>query len=160
MEHRTVRGIAAAVVPALDAAGKAFALGHAADVDKFAGLKIFHQHAIADFGFVLRFLDAHFLQNLHGRHAGFLEVPGHGFVDALRLDEFHEPKLRGFVAVFVHRAALHDNTWPRLQHGAADQRAVVGEDLRHPQFDSDNSVDRHLLFSLKKLLLTANYFPA
>src|SRR6266478_5471356 len=106
------------------------------------------RRAMADFRFVLRLLDAHFLQHFHGRHAGFFKVPGHGLVDALRLDEFHEPKLRGFVAVFILRAALHHHARPRLQHRATDQRTVVGEHLRHPQLDSDNSVDRHCLFSL------------
>src|SRR5258708_1007600 len=82
-------------------------------------------------------------------------MPGHSFVDALRLDEFHEAELRGFVAVFVLRASLHDDTWPRLQHRAADQRAVVGEDLRHSQLDSDDPVDRHFL-----RFLLASYLPA
>src|SRR5579859_6987246 len=43
MEHRTVGGVAAAVVPALHAAGKAFALGHSADVHHLPGLEILHQ---------------------------------------------------------------------------------------------------------------------
>src|SRR6266403_81227 len=156
MNHRAVGCVAATVVPALHAAGKAFALAHAADIHQFAGFEIFHQYAVADFGFIFRFVDADFLQHFHGRRAGFFEVPGHSFVDALRLDEFHQAELRGFVAVLIHSAALYHHTWPRLQHGAADQRAVVGEDLRHPQLDSDNSVDRHLLFlSLRSMSLTS-----
>src|SRR5258708_39413497 len=114
MEHRAVGCVAAAVVPALDAAGKAFAFTDAADIHQFTGLEIFHQHAIADFGFIFRFVDTHFLQHFHGRRAGFFEVPGHGFVDALRLDEFHQAQLRGFVAVLIHGAALYHHTWPRL----------------------------------------------
>src|SRR5579859_3823395 len=149
MEHRAVRGVAAAVVPALHAPGKAFAFGHTADIHQLAGLEILYQHTVAYFRFVFRFLDAHFLQHFHRRHAGFFEMSGHGFVHPLRLDEFHQTQLRGFVAVLVRRPALHHHARSRLQHGAAHQRAVVGEDLRHPQLDSDNSVDRHLLFSLR-----------
>ena len=73
-------------------------------------------------------------------------MPGHGFIHALRLDEFYEPELRGFVAVVLFCAALHHHARARLQHGASDQRAVCLEDLRHAQLDSDNSVDRHFPF--------------
>src|SRR6266851_5542105 len=141
--HRAVRRIAATVVPALHAALKTLALADAAHIDEFAGLEILHQHAVADFRLVLRFLDAHFLQHLHGRDIGFLEVPGHGLVDALRLDEFHEAELRGFVSIRLFRAALHHHARPRLKHGAPDERAVVDEHLRHAQLDSDNSIDCH-----------------
>src|SRR6267378_715220 len=141
--HRAVRRIAAAVMPALYAALKTLALADAADINEFAGLKILHQHAVADFRLVLRFLDAHFLQHLHGRDVGLLEVPGHGLVDALRLDEFHEPQLRGLVAVGLLRPALYHHARPRLKNGAPRQRAVFQEDLRHPQLDSDDSVDSH-----------------
>src|SRR6267378_2885963 len=55
--HRAVRRIAAAVMPALYAALKTLALADAADINKFAGLEVLHQHAVADFRFVLRFLD-------------------------------------------------------------------------------------------------------
>src|ERR1700688_4506900 len=90
VEHRTVRRIAAGVVPTLYAASKAFALADAADVDKLASLEILHQHAVADFGFVRRLFDADFLQHLHRGYTGLFVVPGHGLVHALRLDEFHE----------------------------------------------------------------------
>src|SRR6266568_3973582 len=116
MMHRTVRLVAAGVVPALHAALKTLALAHAAHVHEFAGLEVFHQHPVAHLGLVLRFpfglSDAHFLQHLHGRHAGLLEVPGHGLVHALRLDKFHEPQLRGLVAVFILRAPRHHTHGP------------------------------------------------
>src|SRR3984957_13914347 len=99
MKHRTVGGVSAAIVPALHTAREAFALADAADVHHLARLEIFHQHAVANFGFVFRFLQANFAEDFHWRRAGFLEMSGHGFVDALRLDEFHEAQLRGFVAV-------------------------------------------------------------
>ena len=81
-------------------------------------------------------------------------MPGHGFVDALRLDEFHEAELRGFVAVDSRGAALNDHARAGLQDGASNRRAVVLEDLRHPQLDSDNPVDCHAcsLFRVSKNL--------
>src|SRR5262249_49118886 len=82
----------------------------------------------------------------------FLEMPGHGLVDALRLDEFDESELHCFVTVFFLGAPLHDDTRARLQHGATHQGAVVLEDLRHAQLDSDNSVDRHRVFSFFRSL--------
>src|SRR5215472_5306414 len=153
MEHGAVGGVAAGIVPALDAAGKAAALADAGDVNQFAGLKAFHQHTVADFGFVLRFLDADFLQDFHRSHVGFLEVAGKGLVDALWLDEFHEAELRGVIAVLFLGAALHDNAGTRLKNGAAYEAAVFGEDLRHAELDSDNSVDWHS-FSLFKQLVS------
>ena len=146
MEHRTVRCVAAGIVPALHAAGKSAALADAGDIHQFAVCEVFHQHAIANLGFVFRFLEAHFLQDLHRSHVGLLEVPGHGLVDALRLDEFHEAELRGVVAVFCLGAALNHNARTRLQNGATHQVAVLGEDLRHAQLDSDNAVDCHVPF--------------
>src|SRR6266851_7489864 len=143
MMHRAVRRIAAAVMPALYAALKTLALADAADIDEFAGLEVLHQHTVADFRLVLRFLDAHFLQHLHRRDIGFLEVPSHGLVDALRLDEFHQAELRGFVSVRLLGAALYHHARPRLKNGAPDERAVVDEHLRHAQLDSDNSIDCH-----------------
>src|SRR5450432_1508210 len=158
VKHGTVRGVAAGVMPALHAASKTFAFAYAADVDQLARFEIFHQHAVADFGFVFRFVQADFLENFHGCRAGFLEMSGHGFVDALRLDEFHEAELRGFVAVDGYGAALHNHAGAGLQDGASDRRAVVLEDLRHSQLDSDNPVDCHArsLFRLEKLKLKSN----
>src|SRR5713101_4464048 len=141
--HRAVRRIAATVVPALHAALKSLALADAAHIDEFAGLEILHLHAVADFRLVLRFLDAHFLQHFHGRDIGFLEVPGHGLIDALRLDEFHEAELRGVVPIRLFRAALYHHARSRLEHGAPHERAVIDEHLRHPQLDPDDSVDCH-----------------
>src|SRR6266404_5022935 len=146
MMHRTVRRVAAAVVPALDAALKPLALAHAADIHELAGLEVLHQHAVANLGFVLRFLDAHFLHHFHRRDIGLFEVAGHRLVYALRLDEFHEPQLRGLVPVVLFRPALHHHARARLKNGAPDERAVFDEHLRHAQLDSDNSVDRHCSF--------------
>src|ERR1700675_530637 len=164
MKHRTVSGITAAIVPALYAASEAFTLADAADVHHLASLEVFGQHSVANLGFVLRFLQANFAENFHGRRAGFLEMPGHGFVDPLRLHEFHQAQLRGFVAVVRSSAALHHHTWARLQNSAAHQCAVVLEDLRHSQLDSDNPVDCHAfssffsaLNSLKLKIVTSRY---
>src|ERR1035438_5583970 len=146
MEHLTVSGVTAGKVPTLDPTCKATALTDAGNVDEFTGCKVFDQHTVANFCFILRFLDANFLQNLHGCYVGFFEMSGHGFVDALRLDEFDEAKLRGVVAVFCFGAALHYNAGTRLQNGATDQVAVRGEDLGHAQLDSDNAFDCHFTF--------------
>ena len=83
-------------------------------------------------------------------------MPGHGFVHALRLDEFHQPELRGFVAVDLFCPALHYYARARLQDRASDQRSVCLEDLRHPQLDSDNPVDRHRFVSLFRSLSLAS----
>src|SRR6266404_5217456 len=146
MMHRTVRCVAAAVVPAFDAALEALALAHAAYIHELAGLEILHQHAVAHLGLVLRFLDAHFLHHFHRRNIGLLEMPCHRLVHALRLDEFHETQLRGLVPVVLFRPALHHHARARLKNGAPDERAVFDEHLRHAQLDSDNSVDRHCSF--------------
>src|SRR5215472_5531003 len=157
VKHRTVRRVASRVVPALHAALKALALADAADIHQFAGFEAFHQHAVADFGFVFRFAKAHFVKHFHRRNVGFLEVPRHSLIYALRLDEFDQTKLRGFIAVLVFRAALHHYTRSRLQHRAADQAAVFGEDLRHAQLDSDDSVDGHCFISRFRSMSTLDY---
>ena len=78
VEHRTVRRVAAAVVPALHAAGKSLALADAGHIHEFAGLEAVDQHAVADLGFVGGILEAHFAEYAHRRDVGLLEMPGHG----------------------------------------------------------------------------------
>src|SRR2546429_171895 len=142
-KHRTMRAVPPRIVPALYAALKTLPLAHAAHVHPLTGLAVFHPHAVAHPGFVLRFGQAHFMQTFHGRDVGLLEMPAHRFVHALRLDQLPHPELRRFVAVLVFRAALDHNARPRLQYRAAYQTPVFGEDLGHAQLDSDDSVDCH-----------------
>src|SRR5216684_2845799 len=146
MMHRTVRRVAAAIVPALDAPLKALALAYAAYIHELAGFEILNQHAVAHLGLVLRFLDADFLQHFHRRNIGLFEMPRHSLVYALRLDEFHETQLCSLITVILFRPALHHHARPCLQNRAPRQCAVLQEDLRHAQLDSDNSVDRHCSF--------------
>src|SRR5207244_11201473 len=88
MMHRAVRSVAAGVVPALHAALKSLAFADAAHIHELAGLEVLHQHAVTDFGLVLRFLAAHSLQHLHTRDTGLLEAPGPALADAPRVAEF------------------------------------------------------------------------
>src|SRR5262249_32313525 len=127
VEHRTVRRVAPGVMPALHAALETLAFADAADVHQFAGFEAFHQHAVANFGFVLRFRQAPFAQHFHRRDVALLVVPRLGFVHALRLDKSPQAELRGFVAVLVLRPALPPHAWARLQNRAAHQAAVFGE---------------------------------
>src|SRR5882724_6880249 len=157
VKHRTVRGVAARVVPALYTAGKSFALANAADVHQLASLKTVHQYAVTDFGFVLRFAffgfeDANFAHHLHRRNIGLFEMPGQRFIHTLRLDEFHQSQLRCFVSVFLLAAHLHHNAWTSLQYRAADQIAVFGKNLRHAQFNPDDSFDCHVPLSHSRSL--------
>src|ERR1700686_3115001 len=133
-------------MPALHAARKAATLPDTGDVDELASLEIFHQPAVADFRFVFRFRDANFLHDFHRSHVSLFEVAGHCLVDALRLDEFDEAELRGVVAVFFLGPGLHDDAGARLENGATHEDAVFGEDLRHAELDSDDSVDCHFPF--------------
>src|SRR5260370_40385652 len=73
MEHGAVRGIAAAEVPALDAALKSFALAHAGDVHQFARRKTVHQHAVSHFRFVIRLFQPNLPQHAHVRDIRSLE---------------------------------------------------------------------------------------
>src|SRR5271156_884280 len=155
MKHGTVRRVASAEVPALHAALKTFALAHAGDVHKFADLESVHEHAIAGLGFVLRIFNADFAHVTQRRHAGLLEMPGLRLVHALRLDEFNQAELHRVVTVFIFRAPLHHHARARLQNRARHRRAVIGEDLRHSQFDSEYAVHCHFVY-----FLVSGYFAA
>src|SRR5690348_8177564 len=148
MEHRAVARFAAAVVPALHTALKTFALAHAAHIDVFAYLKAIHQNAVARLSLVLRILQANLAEVPHRRDARLFEMARQRLVDPLRLNEFHEAQLDGIVAIFVHCAPLHHHAWARLQHRARHRRAIIGEDLRHAELDSENSIDCHRVYSL------------
>src|SRR5580658_6489583 len=162
MEHRTVRALAAAIVPALHAALKALALADAGDVHVFADLETVDQHAIADLRLVFRVLNAHFADVAHRGHARLLVMSGLGLVHALRLHKFNQAQLHRVVAVLVFRAALHHHARAGLQHRARNGRAVIGEDLRHPQLDSQYSVDSHVsrsFLTISSTLLDAVFAP-
>src|SRR5262249_6167841 len=152
MKHRTVGRIAARVVPALHAAGKALALAHAAHIDKFAGFEILNQHAVADFRLVFRIRETNFAQHPNRSDTRLLEVACQRLVHTLRLDKLHKAQLDSLVTVSFTRAPLHYNTGPSLQNCATHKVAVFCKDLRHSQLDSDNSVNRHFLFSLFRSL--------
>src|SRR6185437_7571999 len=108
MEHRTVASVAAAIVPALHAALKSFALADAAYIHVLANFESVDQDAVARLRFVLRILELHFTEIAHRRDARLLEVARQGLGHALRLDEFDQAKLHGVVAVLVLRPALHN----------------------------------------------------
>jgi hypothetical protein len=80
-----------------------------------------------------------------GRHARLLVVPAVGLGRPARRLRVHEPELDGLVAFLPGGAALHDDTWPRLDHGDRGHRAVLEEDLGHPQLSADHSVDHRRL---------------
>src|ERR1700761_4826965 len=147
MKHRAVARVAAAEVPALHAALKAFALADAGNINPFADREAVHQHAVAGLRFVLRILDANLAEVAHRSHVGLLEVAGAGLVHTLRLDEFHQAELNGVVSVLIFRAALDDHARAGLQHRARHRRAVFGEDLGHAELDTENSVDCHFVRS-------------
>src|ERR1700674_5562715 len=90
MVHRTVRGISSAEVPSLYGAGKSLSLGNSGHVHEFPRLEAIDQHAVAGFGVIGGVIQANFSQTAHGRYIRLLEVPHHGFRDALRLDDFHQ----------------------------------------------------------------------
>src|SRR5271165_1546525 len=101
MEHRAMRRVAAAIVPALHAALKSLAFADAAHVDVLAHFEAVHQNAIARLGLVLGVCDLHFAQTPHGCNAGLLEMPSERFRKPLRLDELDETELHRVVTVFV-----------------------------------------------------------
>src|SRR5580658_5995985 len=147
VKHRSVARVAAAEMPALHAALKSLALAHAGDVHQLAHFKTFHQHAIPELHFILRIVQTNLLQITQRRHIRLLEMSSARLVHPLRLDEFHQAQLHRFVSVRSLRAPLHHHARPGLQDSARNCRAVVRENLRHPQLDSQYAVDCHLALS-------------
>jgi hypothetical protein len=74
-------------------------------------------------------------------------MAGARLVHALRLDEFDQTQLHRFIAVLTLRSSLHYDARSRLQHSAWYGRAIVRENLGHPQLDSKYAVDRHFVRS-------------
>src|ERR1700735_3528172 len=107
MEHRTVRSVATAEVPALHSALKTFALAHSGNVHKLANFEMIHQDSVARLGFILGVVDPKFANVSQRRHACFFEMSCQCFIDALRLDEFDEAQLRRVVAILVLRSPLN-----------------------------------------------------
>src|SRR5271168_2594936 len=147
VKHRPVARVAAAEMPALHAALKSLALAHAGHINQLAHLEILHQHAIPGLGFILGIVNANLFQITQRRHIRLLEMSSARLVHPLRLDEFHQAQLYRLVAIRGLRAALHHHARPGLQDGARNSRAVVRENLRHPQLDSQYAIDCHLVSS-------------
>src|SRR6516225_7134325 len=147
MKHRAMRVVAAAIMPALHATLKAFALADPADIHILADLETVDQNAIAGLGLLFRILEPHFAEVSHRRDASLFEVAAQRLGNPLRLNEFHKTQLHRFVPVFVFPTTLHDDAWTGLQHGAGNRRAVIRKNLRHSQLDSQYAVDSHFSHS-------------
>jgi hypothetical protein len=73
-------------------------------------------------------------------------VAAHGLINVLQLDGlvFDKAKLNSVVAVFsASRLLLHHDARPGLNDSHRRDRSIGCEQLRHPNFSSDDSVNHH-----------------
>src|SRR5215472_19015948 len=154
MEHRAMRVVAAAIVPALHATLKTLALADTTHVHILAHFESIDQNAVASLRFVLRIVEPDFTEIPHRCNTCLFEVPGKSLGDPLWLNKFNQAQLHCIVAVLVFRAALYDDARARLQHSAQHYRAVVRKDQRHSQLESEYAVNRHFASSSFRSVLT------
>ena len=145
MEHRPVGRRAAGEVVALHDALKSLAAARADDVDALAVLEHRDQNLIADLRIaVLR--QRHLAPHARRRHVGFLVVARERLAHLRRL-AVDQPDLHRLVAVGRRGLALHDHARTRLDDRRRNDRAVLGEQLRHADFSANDSCD-HMISSL------------
>src|SRR5262249_21379394 len=142
VEHRTVRGRAAAeVMPAHDAR-EAFALGGTDDVDVVLLLEGVAENLVAGLELVA-LVRPDFHQRAHRRDTGLLEAAAGGLVRRGVRTRSDQADLDGLVAVLVGGLLLHDEARARLHDRAGNDRPVFLEDLGHPDLLADDSVYGH-----------------
>src|SRR5437868_2013 len=152
---------------ALDYARKTAPLAGSNHIHKFFALENINQHLVADLHAVRSgfsfcrgqvYFDVHFPQLLYGWQIVLAEVAGHGLIQARSFYELNQPDLRGLVAILIRSLALRDHTWASLQHRNRTHVALVIEQLRHPDFLANNSVDCHVLYLATRASLFAFRF--
>ena len=117
VEHRTVRGIAAAEMMALDHTRETSALADADDVHFFVGLEFVGEHAVARLQIAVRSVPhPELAQEFHAFGGRLFQVSRVRLVDARFLDVFHQAQLHGVISVDGRRLALHHHAWTGLEH--------------------------------------------
>src|ERR1041384_4188165 len=132
---RTVSGVGAAEVMALDYALITFPLAHAGDVDEIAFLE-----EIADLQLAtdLEIASVAELPQHRDHLAGLLAVLALGLGQALRL-LLAEADLHRRVPVLARCTLLHDRTRTGVDHGDRHELAALGEHLGHAELLADQS---------------------
>src|SRR5262249_16138031 len=133
MEHRAVRGTAAAEMMALHKSGKPTPFASSHDVDKFVPVEDVDHDLIARICAALA-LNPNLTHKCGWCDFGLFEMPLHWFGDTFRFHKRDVSKLHGIVAVLLFRLSLADNAGPRLNHGNGNNGSVIVQQLRHADF--------------------------
>src|SRR5437899_2918137 len=133
MEHRSVRRAAAAEVMPLHEPGKPTSFAGSDDVHKFVRIEDVDHDLVTRVCSVFT-LNPDFAHESGGSHIRFFEMTRHWFRDTFGFHELDKSKLHGVVTVFLLGLSLDDNAGTRLNHGDGNNGAVIGEQLRHPDF--------------------------
>jgi hypothetical protein len=141
-------------VVAADHAGEALTLGNADHVHVVLFLERVAEDFVARLQLVVA-VERYLREVTHRRHAGAVEVPLAGAVRAAVGPRFDQADLDGDVAVLVRSLLLHDQAGSRLDHRDRHEGAVRREDLRHPDFSSENSSNGHGGYFPKALISTS-----
>ena len=109
-----VRGAQGVVIPSLNGAGEAAALGDAGHIDLVAGRKSLGRNQVADIERTA-VIQTEFFEMFLGRNAHLGEMAGGGFAEFLFLGVL-EAKLNGVIAVVFSGLDLRDNAGARFDY--------------------------------------------
>src|ERR1700682_1809711 len=119
-------------------------------VNNVAVPKLIYQNLVAYVGALIRSFEAKLFEHA-GRGnaaAGLLEVTAHRFIDILHSDGpiFDQADLHGIVTVTAAGSfLLHHDTGTGLNNSHRSDRAIRREQLRHPNFLANDSVNHFRL---------------
>src|SRR5262249_783181 len=130
MEHRSMRCAASTKVMTLDEASKTATFARPYNVHQFIRIEDVDHHLIAGIPRLIT-LDRNFSSESSRRNLCFLEMTGHGFIDALGLDELDEPELHGIVPIGLLCLLLNYDARTCLNHGHGDNCSIILKQLRH-----------------------------
>src|SRR5262245_37109960 len=130
MEHRSMRCAASTKVMTLDEASKTATFARPDNVHQFIRIEDVDHHLIAGIPRLIT-LDRDFSSESSWRDLCFLEMTGHGFIDALGLNELEEPEMHGIVPIGCLCLLLIDDPRTFLNHGHWDNCSIILEQLRH-----------------------------
>src|SRR5579883_1089918 len=137
---------------AADHASESAALAYALDIHELLAIEDINQHTVADLGAITvirlcRHFDSDFAENANRRQIVLRQMSEFSLVQLRFLDHLDKPDLCGIVSVFRRCLTLGDDARPCLDHGCGTYFTIRIEQLRHPDFFSNNSDNCHFLFS-------------
>src|SRR5439155_2500244 len=133
VKHRTMSRAAATEMMPLDQARKSAPLAGPDHMNEFIRVEDVDHHFVSRIRSVVT-LKRNFTDKPYRCSVVLFKVPRHWLVYPLGFHKLDEAKLHGIVTVLLFRLLLNDDAGPGLDNRYRNDRSVILQQLRHPDF--------------------------